>query len=72
MYYVKLYKQKRIEEDGTHALVLSCLGMAGLGEDLLKRLGISVIKPAFTVIKFTELLVDLYLNFSRKRYIKYF
>jgi len=63
---------RKCMEDGADCIVLSCLGMAGLGEDLLKRLGISVIKPAFTVIKFTELLVDLYLNFSRKRYIKYF
>lgn len=61
-----------IEEDGAHAIVLSCLGMAGMGNELQKRLGIPVIDPAFTAIKFTELLIDLDLYYSRKSYIKYF
>lgn len=61
-----------IEEDGAHALVLSCMGMAGLGEKLQERLKVPVIDPAFLAIKYTELLVDLKLNYSRKSYVKYF
>lgn len=61
-----------VEEDGAHALVLSCLGMAGMGNQLQKRLGIPVIDPAFLVIKYAELLVGLELNYSRKSYVKYF
>ncbi len=61
-----------VEEDGAHALVLSCLGMAGMGNQLQKRLGVPVIDPAFLVVKYAELLVDLELNYSRKSFVKYF
>lgn len=64
--------RKCIEEDGAHALILSCLGMAGMGILLQKKLCIPVVDPAPLVIKYAELIVNLELNYSRKSYIKYF
>lgn len=64
--------EKCIEEDGAHALVLSCMGMAGLGIPLQKKLGVPVIDPAHLSIKYAELLIGLGLNYSRKSYVKYF
>lgn len=72
MYALELAGRTCIEEDGAHAIVLSCLGMAGMGSKLQKILEVPVIDPAFLAIKFAELLVDLSLNYSRKSYVKYF
>ena len=62
-----LYKAGKacIEEDGAQSLVLSCLGMAGMGERLTKALGVPVVDPAFAAIKYAELLVTLGLSQSR-------
>jgi len=61
-----------IEKDGAHSLVLSCLGMAGMGKLLQERLGVPVIDPAFLAVKYMELIISLGLNYSRKSYVKYF
>lgn len=60
--------RKAVEEDGAHALVLKCLGMAGLGRRLQSDLGVPVIDTAFVTIKYAELLVTLGLSHSRKSY----
>jgi allantoin racemase len=62
--------RKAIEIDGAHALVLSCLGMAGMGERLQEALGVPVIDPAFLAVKYAELLVTLRLRQSRLSYTK--
>lgn len=60
--------EKAVEIDGAHALVLSCLGMAGLGEKLQERLKVPVIDPAVVAVKYAELLVSSKLKYSRKSY----
>lgn len=64
--------KKCVEEDGAHCLVLSCLGLAGMGKPLQDRLGVPVIDPAFLAIKYAELISSLELKYSRKSYVKYF
>lgn len=60
--------KKAVEEDGAHALILSCLGMAGMGEKLQKALNVPVIDPAFVAVKYAEMLVTLGLRHSKKSY----
>lgn len=60
--------KKAVEEDGAHALVLKCLGMAGLGTRLQADLGVPVIDTAFAAVKYAELLVSLRLSHSKKSY----
>lgn len=60
--------QKCIEEDGAQCLVLSCLGMAGLGQRVQKELGIPVLDPAPVAIKYAELLAATNLRQSRLSY----
>ena len=60
--------RKAVTEDGAHALVLKCLGMAGLGRRLQSDLGVPVMDTAFVAIKYAELLVTLGLSHSRKSY----
>lgn len=62
--------KQAIEIDGAHALVLACLGMAGMGERLQDALGVPVIDPAFVAVKYAELLVSLRLKQSRRSYVK--
>lgn len=59
---------KKCIEDGAHCLVLSCLGMAGLGELLQKELGIPVLDPAPVSIKYAEYLVSAGLSQSLLSY----
>lgn len=61
-----------VEEDDAHCLVLSCLGMAGMGKPLSKRLGVPVIDPALLAVKYMEMIISLGLNYSRRSYVKYF
>lgn len=62
--------KKCIEVDGAHCIVLSCLGMAGMGDKLTKALGVPVLDPASISIKYAELLVTLKLKQSRISYPK--
>lgn len=57
-------------EDGAECLVLSCLGMAGLGERLQEKLGIPVIDPAPVSVMYAQTLVKLGLSQSRIAYPK--
>lgn len=54
---LRLAGKKCIEEDGAQCLVLSCLGMAGMGERLTAALGIPVLDPAPISVKWAEMLV---------------
>lgn len=60
--------KKCMEEDGAHCLVLSCLGMAGMGERMTKELGVPVLDPAPIAVKYAELLASLGLHPSRRSY----
>lgn len=60
--------KKAIEVNGAHALVLACLGMAGIGKRLQDALNVPVIDPAFLAIKYAEMLTTLGLKHSKKSY----
>jgi allantoin racemase len=63
-----------VREDGAHAIVFGCTGMAGLADAVqsgLEALGISdvpLIDPAIVAVKVAEALVDLGLSHSKKTY----
>lgn len=65
---LRLTGKKCIEEDGAQCLVLSCLGMAGMGERLTEALGIPVLDPAPISVKWAEMLVATGLTQSRFAY----
>lgn len=56
---------KKCISDGADCIVLSCLGMAGMGEKLQKELGIPVLDPAPIAIQYAQTLVKLGLSQSR-------
>ena len=68
--YCALEKAGRrcIEEDGAQCLVLSCLGMAGLGERLSKALGVPVLDPAPLAVQYAQMLVKLHIRQSPLAY----
>lgn len=55
-------------KDGAQCIVLSCLGMAGLGEKLSEKLGVPVLDPAPLSIQYAQMLVKLGLRQSRLAY----
>jgi allantoin racemase len=55
-------------EHGAEALVLGCGTTSGLAPKLGSALGIPVLDPGRTAVKFAELLVDLGLSHSKKAY----
>jgi allantoin racemase len=57
--------KKALEEDGAEVLVLGCTGMTGMAERLSKELGVQVIDPLPTAVKFAETLVALRLSHSK-------
>ena len=57
--------RKCIDLDGAQCIVLSCLGMAGMGKRLTESLGVPVIDPAFAAVKYAEMLVTLGLAQSK-------
>jgi allantoin racemase len=66
--------KKCIEEDGAHVIQLGFLSGIGLGKDLSEALGVPVVDPALIMVKFAELMADLYrstgLSYSRRTYQK--
>ena len=60
---------KRVmNEDGAEAIVLGCGTTSGLAPRLSEALGVPVLDPGRTAVKFAELLVDLGLRHSKKAY----
>ena len=57
-------------DDGADCIVLSCLGMAGLGEKLQEILGVPVLDPASISIQYAQTLIKLNLSQSRIAYPK--
>jgi allantoin racemase len=60
--------RKAIEEDGAETLVLGCTGMTGLAERIKEELGVFVVDPLPTALKFAETLVALELSHSKIAY----
>ena len=65
---------KAIKEDGAEAIVLGCLGMYDLieeiKEEIKRELGVPIINPAIAVILFAELMIKMNLEQSRIAYPK--
>jgi allantoin racemase len=60
---------KRVmDENGAEAIVLGCGTTSGLAPRLSEALGVPVLDPGRTAVKFAELLVDLGLRHSKKTY----
>jgi len=55
-----------VEEDGAGAVILGCLGFAGMGAELTERLGVPVIDPAAALIATAESLVVQGLSHSKR------
>jgi allantoin racemase len=53
-----------VEQDGAQALVLGCLGMAGMAAQVQEELGVPVIDPAQVAIRYAELIVGAGLTHS--------
>jgi allantoin racemase len=62
--------KKAVEEDGAQVIILTCLGFAGLGYEIQKRLGVPVVDPAVVAVKMAELMVDMKVTHSRKFYLR--
>jgi allantoin racemase len=60
--------RKAIEIDGAEVLILGCTGMTGMAERVTKELGVFVVDPLPTAIKFAETLVSLRLSHSKLAY----
>ena len=57
-----------IDQDGAEALILGCLGFAGLGERVQREVRVPVIDPAFVSLLVAELLVHAKLAHSKSAY----
>jgi allantoin racemase len=60
--------KKLMDEQGAEALVLGCGATTGLAPQVMKALGIPVLDPGQTAVKFAEMLVDLGLSQSKKAF----
>jgi allantoin racemase len=55
-------------EQGAEALVLGCGATTGLAAQVTQELGIPVLDPGLTAMKYAEMLVDLGLSHSKRTY----
>jgi allantoin racemase len=55
-------------EQGAEALVLGCGATTGLAARITQTLGIPVLDPGLTAVKYAEMLVDLGLSHSKRAY----
>jgi allantoin racemase len=57
-----------MEEQGAEAIVLGCGATTGLAPRMAQALGIPVLDPGLTAVKYAEMLVDLGLSHSKRAY----
>ena len=57
-----------MDEQGAEALVLGCGATTGLAPRIADQLGIPVLDPGLTAVKYAEMLVDLGLSHSKRAY----
>ena len=57
-----------MEDHGAEALVLGCGATTGLAPRIARELGIPVLDPGLTAVKYAEMLVDLGLSHSKRAY----
>jgi allantoin racemase len=56
---------KKAIEDGAEVLVTTCAGLAGVHQELQKKLGVPVLEGISCAIKLAEILIDLGLQTTR-------
>lgn len=61
--------RQAVEEDGADVIVMSCGGMSGIAKDIEKMLGVPIIDPNATAMRFAEMLVSLDLSHSKRAYM---
>ena len=57
--------KKAIEEDGAEVLITTCAGMAGVHQELTRRLGVPCLEGVSCAVKLCEILIDLGLHTTR-------
>lgn len=57
--------RKAIEEDGAEVLITTCAGMAGVHQELSRRLGVPCLEGVSCAVKLCEILIDLGLRTTR-------
>ena len=57
-----------VEEQGAEALVLGCGATTGLASRMAQALGVPVLDPGLTAVKYAEMLVDLGLSHSKRAF----
>lgn len=57
--------RKAIEEDGAEVLITTCAGLAGMQNELSKRLGVPVLEGISCAVKLAEMLIDLKVHTTR-------
>jgi len=60
--------RKAVAEDGAQAIILGCLGLAGIAQEVEKEVGVPVIDPAFVSVNMAELLIQNGLSQSKISY----
>ena len=60
--------KRAVEEDGADVIVLGCVGMAKIAEEIQKELGVPVVEPAAAAIKVAEALVQMKLSHSKRSF----
>ena len=56
------------EEDGADVVILGCLSFAGMGAEISKRSGVTIVDPAFAVITMAEAVVRQGISHSKIAY----
>ena len=59
---------KRAIEDGADVIIPGCGEIYGMAQELSEELGVPVIDPRATVVKFAEMLIGMSLSHSKKAY----
>jgi allantoin racemase len=57
--------RKAIEEDGAEVLITTCAGLAGMQEELSRRLNVPVLEGISCAVKLAEVLIDLRVRTTR-------
>lgn len=57
-----------VEEDGAEVIVPGCGSISGICQELTEELGVPVIDPRLTLLRFAEMLISMSLSHSKKTY----
>jgi allantoin racemase len=57
--------QRMVEEDGAEVIIMGCAAMAGYSDEIERELGVPVLDPMTTAVKFVEAIVDMGQTHSR-------